>query len=132
MNRPAIVSSVLVVLAASLPARAEPCCDPVSPFRIGEGYADQAATCATTGYWLERAPDDDGRISMTVRGKLSAVEFDGTLAYLVMCEEPEARVLCVTYQTGGFQPGDTVVFGGGFQPAGENRIMLDPCLASPQ
>ena len=132
MTAPAFLLSALMLLTGSLPAHAEPCCDPASPFRIGEGYADHPATCANTRFWLDHAPDDDGRISMTVRGRLSVVEFDGTLAYLIMCEEPEARVLCVTYQTGGFKPGETVVFGGGFQSAGENRIMLDPCLASPK
>ncbi|SFQ11749.1 hypothetical protein SAMN05216176_101425 [Nitratireductor indicus] len=110
-------------------APAQECCDPAGPFRKGEAYADQPATCKTIADWIERAPAYDGRITMTTQGPLSAVETDGTLAYLVMCEAPGVQVLCVTYSTNGMQPGDVVLFAGGYSRVDETRVMLDPCLA---
>jgi hypothetical protein len=67
---------------------------------------------------------------MTVRGTLSHVETDGALAYLIMCGQGGAQVMCVTYQTNGMKPGDTVLFAGGYSRVGEKQVMLDPCLAS--
>lgn len=123
-------STLAVALAvSSAAARAQDCCDPAGPFRKGEAYADEPATCETIGDWIDRVPDYDGRLTMAIRGALSAVETDGTLAYLVMCDAPGVRVLCVTYSTNDMQPGDVVLFGGGYAPVDENRIMLDPCLA---
>lgn len=123
------LSLVLLLAAAGQPI-AEECCDPASPFRLGEGYADQPATCESIGGWVERAPQVDARITMSVRGALSAVESDGALTYLVMCAEPGVRVLCVTYSTNDMQPGDVVLFAGGYARVGEKQVMLDPCLAS--
>lgn len=123
-------STLAAALAAStLPAPAQDCCDPAGPFRKGEAYADQPATCETIGDWIDRVPDYDGRLTMSIRGALSAVETDGTLAYLIMCDAPGVRVLCVTYSTNDMQPGDVVLFGGGYAPVDESRVMLDPCLA---
>lgn len=119
-----------LLLAAATQPLAQECCDPAGPFRLGEGYADQPATCETIGGWVERAPQVDARITMSVRGALSAVESDGALAYLVMCAEPNVRVLCVTYSTNDMQPGDVVLFAGGYSRLGEEQVMLDPCLAS--
>ena len=67
---------------------------------------------------------------MGVSSRLSAVNFDGTLAYLVMCEQPGAQVLCVTYSTNGMKAGDTVLFAGGYRRFSKKQIVLDPCLAS--
>lgn len=123
-------SSLAVALAvSSVSAPAQECCDPAGPFRKGEAYADEPATCETIGDWIDRVPAYDGRLTMSIRGTLSAVETDGTLAYLVMCEAPGVRVLCVTYSTNDMQPGDVVLFGGGYAPVDESRVMLDPCLA---
>ena len=119
-----------LLLAASAVSAAQECCDPAGPFRLGEGYADQPATCETLRDWVERAPQLDARITMSVRGALSAVESDGALAYLVMCAEPDVRVLCVTYSTNDMQPGDVVLFAGGYSRVGDKQVMLDPCLAS--
>ncbi len=127
IRRSMIMAMALAAGAAG--ARAEPCCDPASPFRAGEGYADEAATCETLGRWIDRAPTGDERISMTVRGALSHVETDGTLAYLIMCPDGGVQVMCVTYETNGLKPGDEVTFGGGYARVGERQIMLDPCLA---
>lgn len=58
------------------------------------------------------------------------VHFNGVLALLVMCEPPGVEVMCVTYSTNGLEPGDTVLFAGGYTRIAEKRIVLDPCLAS--
>lgn len=116
--------------ASGAMAQAQDCCDPAGPFRPGEAYADVPATCETIGMWADRAPQTDSRITLSIVGELSAVEFDGTLAYLVMCREPGIQVLCVTYSTNGMQPGDIVLFGGGYKRLGAKQVMLDPCLAS--
>lgn len=116
-------------LLSSASAVAQDCCDPAGPFRAGEGYAETPATCETLAHWAERAPRVDARISLTIRGALSHVETDGALAYLIMCEEGGMQVMCVTYETNGMQPGDVVLFGGGYARTGEKQVMLDPCLA---
>ena len=102
-----------------------------SPFMLGEAYPKVAATCETAKYWIKHAPEIDARVSFAITGKLVAVEWDGALAYLLMCNESDVQVLCVTYSRDGRSVGDTVVFGGGYSRAGDRRIMLDPCLAGP-
>ena len=102
-----------------------------SPFMLGEAYPEIAATCETAKYWIKHAPEIDARVSFAIKGKLVAVEWDGALAYLLMCDESDVQVLCVTYSRDGRNVGDTVVFGGGYSRAGDRRIMLDPCLAGP-
>lgn len=128
IRRCALLSALFLLLPA--PLRAQDCCDPAGPFRAGEAYADQPATCETIGHWIERAPEVDARISLTVRGVLSDVQSDGALAYLIMCGEGGVQVMCVTYQTNGMQPGEAVLFAGGYARVGEKQAMLDPCLAS--
>jgi hypothetical protein len=110
--------------------RATDCCDPESPFREGEGWADNNATCENIAYWADRAPKVNARISLAIKGKLSKVEWTGVLAYLVMCDKPGMTVVCVTYETNSMKPGDTVVFGGGYQRQGPKLVVMDPCLAS--
>ena len=104
---------------------------PLGPFRPGEGLADRAATCATLPDWIDHAPETGDRVSLHVRGRLSAVDHDDALAYLVLCEAEEVQVLCVTYETGDFRPGDGAVMAGGYIRAGERQVMLDPCPATP-
>jgi hypothetical protein len=120
----------LVPLIAGLQLQAQDCCDPASPFTPGEDYPKQPATCENIQYWAERAPDTVARISMAITGKLTAVNSDGALAYLVMCEAPGFEVMCITYSTNGMKAGDRVLFAGGYNKAGEKRAVLDPCLAS--
>jgi hypothetical protein len=79
---------------------------------------------------VPRAPNIVGRISFAITGKLTDVKFDGALAYLTMCDTPAPQVLCVTYSTNGLKAGDRVAFAGGYNAAGEKRVVLDPCLAS--
>lgn len=105
------------------------CCDPASPFREGEGWADEPATCENIAYWADRAPTTTDRISLAIKGRLSSVD-GGVLAYLVMCDAPGMQVVCVTYETNGMKPGEVVLFGGGYERRGAKRIIMDPCLAS--
>ena len=121
---------VAVVLFTFSEVRAENCCDPKGPYKLGEEYPETPATCENIKYWADRAPRTEDRISLGITGKLTAVKFDGALAYLLMCEPPGTQVLCVTYSTNGLEPGDVVLFGGGYRRVGEKQIMLDPCLAS--
>ncbi len=126
----ALLSALALFLPPVVPAMAQDCCDPAGPFRPGEAYAEQPATCETIGRWIERAPEVDRRITLTVRGALSAVETDGVLAYLIMCPEPGVQVMCVAYSTNDMKLGDVVTFGGGYSRVGKKQVMLDPCLAS--
>lgn len=126
--RTAFVAGMLLAAAPTL--RASDCCDPASPFREGEGYADTPATCENLRHWAERAPTTNDRVSMTVQGKLSGVHSNGMLAYIEMCDPKGLRVVCVTYETNGMQAGDVVTFGGGFARSNKEWVILDPCLAS--
>ena len=58
------------------------------------------------------------------------VEFDGTLAYLVLCAPPDPQVLCVTYATNGLEVGDAVIASGNYRRPDPDYVLLDPCLAS--
>jgi hypothetical protein len=125
-----LIAAAGIALAPAI-ARAEQLIDPAGPFRMGEGYADVPASCETVKHWVDHAPDTLDRVTMTITGRLVAVEWDGTLAYLIMCDEAGVQVMCVTYSKENRNVGDTVLFAGGYNRAGENRIMLDPCLADP-
>ena len=87
----------LVVFATSGVAHGEEWDRPDSPFVMGEAYPDVAATCETANYWINHAPRTDDRVSFAIEGELVAAEWDGALAYLIMCDEPGVQVLCVTY-----------------------------------
>ena len=119
----------LGALMLSTPLQATDCCDPASPFREGEGWAEQPATCENIGYWADRAPTTDARISLAIKGRLHKVD-GGVLAYLEMCSPKGVQVVCVTYETNGMKPGDVVEFGGGYRRSGPKQVVLDPCLAA--
>lgn len=72
----------------------------------------------------------DGRISFAIRGEIVAIEWDGALAYLIMCEAAAVQGMCVTYSKDDREIGETVLFAGGYVRVGERQVMLDPCLAS--
>lgn len=101
-----------------------------SPFRMGEAYPEVPATCDTIKQWINHAPDTNDRVSLGIVGEISSIDWDGALAYLVMCKEGGVQVMCVTYSKDGVDVGDKVLFGGGYSRVGEAQIMLDPCLAS--
>jgi hypothetical protein len=101
-----------------------------TPFANGDQLPEMTATCQDLSYWIERLPNSTHRVDMAVAGPLTAVEFDGALAYLVICPSSGPQVLCVTYSTNGMKVGERVKMAGGMQRAGADKIMLDPCLAS--
>jgi hypothetical protein len=124
-----VLTSPFLIFAVQS-SRAQECCDPEGPFALGEQYPRTPANCENIAHWADRAPNVEARISLAISGRITAVEFDGALAYLVMCEPPGMQVMCVTYATNGLEPGDTVLFGGGYARISETKVMLDPCLAS--
>ncbi|WP_246233307.1 hypothetical protein [Aurantimonas aggregata] len=115
--------------AGQIASAQEPVIDPASPYRLAEGMAEEPATCENLAYWLDRAPDYDGRISMTVVGPLRESHWDGALAYLIMCEPGGAQVMCVTYAPREVDPNKSVLLAGGYQRIDKDKVMLDPCLA---
>lgn len=126
----ALIAAGFAFALAATPAAAEDCCGAESPFRMGEAMPDRPARCATLPDWIGRAPETQDRVSMAITGELVEVTSDGALAYLLMCDAAEVQVLCLTYDTLGMKPGETVTLAGGYVPAGKGRVMLDPCLAS--
>ena len=130
--------TILVAMAITLANSAglaagdatEGCCEAGSPFVLGEAFPENPATCQNIEHWASRAPQIDTRVSMTITGELTVVDSDGMLAYLVMCEEDQMRVLCVTYSTEGREVGEEVLLAGGYAGGDDRMVVLDPCLAS--
>lgn len=122
-----LLLSALFLMPA--PSIGSDCCDPESPFREGEGWADKPATCEDIAHWAERAPKTEARISLSIKGKLTEVHWTGVIAYLVMCDPNVMQVVCVTYETNDMRAGEVVSFGGGFFRRGDKQIFMDPCLA---
>ena len=120
---------ILTIFIVGTPASSSDCCDPKSPFREGEGHTEFPASCENLAHWIARAPRTSNRVSMLVQGKLSAVHWNGVLAYLEMCNPKGSRVVCVTYATNGMQAGDVVSFAGGYASGSQEWVVLDPCLA---
>ncbi|QIG50462.1 hypothetical protein G5V57_23680 [Nordella sp. HKS 07] len=72
-----------------------------SPFVLGEVLPETTpATCASVKHWAAEAPQVDDRVSFAIVGRLVSAEWDGTLAYLIMCPESDIQVMCVTYSKG--------------------------------
>lgn len=124
-----VIPIALLGLLCASGATAQPAVDPASPFVIGEAFPATPASCDSLPGWLDRVPDYDGRISMAVRGELTASETDGTLAYLFMCPETQVQVVCITYEEREIIPGQQVLLAGGFAGTGDGHVVLDPCLA---
>lgn len=104
------------------------CCDPKGPFVLGEAFPEIPATCTSLPDWIDRAPDINARISFSIVGVLEEVHEEEGLAYLLMCQPDQVRVLCVTYSTNDLNPGDEVMLAGGYSRVGDAQVMLDPCL----
>lgn len=131
-----IVSRLVIVVATLLSglseaSSTEPWQARDSPFTLGEAFPETPANCESVKHWADKAPTIDDRVSFAIIGKLIEIEWDGTLAYLIMCPETDIQVMCVTYSKEGRIVGDSVTFAGGYNRVGERGIMLDPCLASP-
>ncbi|MBO0663508.1 hypothetical protein LQ948_12765 [Jiella sp. MQZ9-1] len=121
--------AVVLAMGGKSAVAQDPVIDPAGPFRLGEGFADEPATCASLPAWIEKAPDYDGRISMTITGPLRESHWDGALAYLVMCDPKGVEVTCVTYAPHVIDPAKSVMLAGGYRHVGARRVILDPCLA---
>ena len=120
---------ILAALWAAAPAAAETTGNDPSPYRRGEAFGTPA-TCDSLDYWIDNAPLTNDRVTMTVEGPITASQWDGTLAYLVMCDHSGVQVMCVTYEEERASP-NPVIFAGGFRRVGKEQIMLDPCLVYP-
>lgn len=57
-------------------------------------------------------------------------EWHTPIACLVMCDERDAQVLCVTYGLNGMQSGDVDLFGGDYTRASKRNMIFDPFMAS--
>ena len=105
----------------------------VAAFAAGPASAQPApsfeAACGELRTSIDRlGGDGEESVTISVRGRLTAVRSDGALVYLFMCAPPDPRVLCVTYQTNGSVAGDEVIFSGNLIPRGPDHVQLDPCL----
>lgn len=124
----AIPIAVVLSVACAF-AVAQPVFDEDGPFRSGEDFGTPA-TCETIGDWIDRAPDYDGRVTMVMKGSITESQWDGALAYLIMCEPKDIQIMCVTYAAREASS-EIVLFAGGYRRVGERQIMLDPCLVYP-
>jgi len=102
-----------------------------SPFASAETMPAGRAQCHEIKDLIRNVPTPEGleRIDFAAVGPLSLVQFDGVLAYMGICSEPDAKVLCVTYSTNDMKIGDIVNVTGSYRKMAPNYVVLDPCLA---
>lgn len=106
------------------------------PFHSGRALAQPAPIFHVACEDLRKAIaghgiDGSELTTIRVEGEITAIEDSGSVVYVLVCELPDPRVLCVTYATNGNKIGDRVVVGGAFGPKDPDHIMLDPCLHGP-
>ncbi|MXQ10433.1 hypothetical protein [Microvirga makkahensis] len=101
-----------------------------SPFAPAEMIPERPARCHEIKEAVRDVPTPAGldRIDFSAVGALSLVHFDGVLAYMGICSEPDAKVLCVTYSTNDLKVGDVVIVTGSYSRMAPNYVVLDPCL----
>ena len=99
-------------------------------FSRAEQPAAASAHCDQIRTMSEGIGEPDFRIDLSLDGKLTALQSDGALWYLVVCNLPDLRVMCVTYESNDMKPGDRVVVKGAYRRIDPNHAVLDPCLAS--
>jgi hypothetical protein len=110
--------ALAVMTAVPLGARAQP-------------DASFRSTCGEIRAKLDRLGAERGDyFAIQVVGEVKYVGSDAALAYLGVCGPPDPRVLCVTYVTGEWKIGDTVMVTGIFSEDRPDYIKLDPCLHS--
>jgi hypothetical protein len=100
-------------------------------FSRAEEPAAASARCDQIRAMSEGLGEPEFRIDLSVDGQLTAVQSDGALWYLIACNLPDVRIMCVTYQSNDMKPGDKVVLKGAYRRIDPNHAVLDPCLASP-
>ena len=98
-------------------------------FSRAEEPAASSARCDQIRAMAEGLDAPDFRIDLSVEGQLTAVQSDGVLWYLIACNLPDVRVMCVTYQRNDMKAGDNVVFKGAYRRIDTHHVVLDPCLA---
>ncbi|XSC46947.1 hypothetical protein ACF1BQ_015730 [Bradyrhizobium sp. RDT10] len=99
-------------------------------FSNAEQPARMPAECRDVRRMADGIPELDYRIDLSVVGRLTAVQTDQVLWYLVLCSAPDIRIMCVTYQSNGMAIGDRVIVKGGYLRRDANHVLLDPCLAN--
>lgn len=101
-----------------------------SPFAGPEEIPARSARCHEIKAAINDVPTPSGlqRIDFSAVGPLTLVHSDGVLAYMGICDEPDAKVLCVTYSTNDLKVGDTVIVAGSYSRMASNYVVLDPCL----
>jgi hypothetical protein len=101
-------------------------------FATAEVIPERPARCDEVKDVIRDVPTPSGldRIDFSAAGALSLVHFDGVLAYMGICDEPDAKVLCVTYSTNDRKVGDPVIVTGSYRKMAPNFVILDPCLTS--
>ncbi|SDE49041.1 hypothetical protein SAMN05421538_10752 [Paracoccus isoporae] len=124
------LAAVLVVLLPAAGSAAEEF-PTDGPFVKGEAFPETPATCDSLPGWMDQLPEHDGRISMAVTGPLLASDWDGALAYLIVCPADQTQVICVTYEPLEVAEGRQVTLAGGFAGSRQGQVLLDPCLATP-
>jgi hypothetical protein len=99
-------------------------------FSMAEQPVRMPAECRDVRRMADGIPELDYRIDLSVDGRLTAVQTDGTLWYLVLCSPPDIRIMCVTYESNGMAIGDRIIVRGGYRRRDDNHVLLDPCLAN--
>jgi hypothetical protein len=111
--------------AALLATSAMPLC------ALAQPDASFRASCGEVRAKLQKLrPEADSYFAIQVVGEVKYVGSDAALAYLGLCGPPDPRILCVTYTTGDWKMGDTVMVTGIFSEDRPDYIKLDPCLHS--
>lgn len=102
------------------------------PFAPAEVIPGRPARCPEIKDVIRNVPTPSGlgRIDFSAAGALSLVHFDGMLSYMGICNEPDAKVLFVTYSTNDLKVGDTVIVTGSYRKMATSFVILDPCLTS--
>jgi hypothetical protein len=101
-------------------------------FAPAEVIPERPARCDEVKDVIRDVPSPSGldRIDFSALGVLSLVHSDGVLAYMGICDEPDAKVLCVTYSTNDLKISNTVIVTGSYRKMAPNFVILDPCLTS--
>jgi hypothetical protein len=90
----------------------------------------RAATCGELRTSLRDLAEPERRVDLWVEGRAVGVQTDGALWYVLLCELPDIRVLCVTYERNELKVGDYVQARGAYSRRDKDHVLLDPCLAS--
>jgi hypothetical protein len=99
-------------------------------FSAAEQPARSSASCAELRSMSAGMPRLETRVDLSITGALTLVRTDGALWYLVVCSDPDVRVMCVTYESNGMNPGERVLLRGAYNRADPDHVVLDPCLAA--